>query len=256
MLDLIMLGWPFFAGAGAIGALTGYLTSARDKTTAVAPGWVFLALLLTVGAGAGASLADVFQGRTAVTFDIALIAGAAYVLALPIGRALKLMGASEKEAPRVIAPPRPVVAKPVAEREPIVIDAVNAAPPVVAQEEPAPALEEIALAAKALSDKAVVMRATDKAAKKSVGQRPPTLAAPQGAADDLTRIKGLGPKSAEKLNALGVFHYDQIAGWSRDNAKWVGAEIGVASRVERDNWVAQARALAGKSEDKRAASAA
>jgi predicted flap endonuclease-1-like 5' DNA nuclease len=81
--------------------------------------------------------------------------------------------------------------------------------------------------------------------KKAAGVKPEMLAAPRdGGADDLARIKGIGPKSLEKLNGLGVFHYDQIAAWDLDNAKWIGAAIGAPGRVERDKWIQQARALA------------
>lgn len=266
MLDLIMLGWPWFAGAGALGALTGYVTSSREKTAAVAPGWVFLTILLALGAGAAASAGGVFEGRAALTFDIVLAASAAYAFALPLGRFAKLLGASD-DAERVTVAAIAAVAKPAAAPQPIAIEEaasekVAAGPDEVslveapAVADAAVAVENVAIAAEALSAKAIEMRGKEKAAKKPSGQRPSTLAAPRGAADDLTRIKGLGPKSAAKLNALGIFHYDQIAGWSRDNAKWIGAEIGVASRVERDEWVAQARMLADIGEERSAASAA
>ena len=41
------------------------------------------------------------------------------------------------------------------------------------------------------------------------------LARPLGRADDLTRIKGVGPKMQAKLNALGVFHFWQLASLSK-----------------------------------------
>jgi NADH-quinone oxidoreductase subunit E len=69
-------------------------------------------------------------------------------------------------------------------------------------------------------------------------------AARDGRADDLTAIKGLGPRMQEALNRMGVFHLDQIAGWSRAEALWMDANIpGVKGRVTRDNWIAQAQAL-------------
>lgn len=255
MLDIAMFGWHWFAAAAALGAVTGYLTSSRERSAAVAPGWVLIALLLAIGVGVAASATDLLKGRMAVTLDIALAASVAYLVTLPIGRALKLLGAPQHETARVVTPTSSVVMKPVVER------VQRPTPPVLEQEvvvapENVLALDEIVVAAKVLGDKAFEMRARDKAAKQQRGQRPPTLAAPRGAADDLTRIKGLGPKSAERLHALGIFHYDQIAGWSRDNAGWVGAEIGVASRVERDDWVTQAQKLAGVSDEKSAASAA
>jgi predicted flap endonuclease-1-like 5' DNA nuclease len=95
-----------------------------------------------------------------------------------------------------------------------------------------------------LSEKAAQMRAPS--GGKAAGSRPASLPAPRGgAADDLAKIKGIGPKSVEKLHALGIFHYDQIAGWSDDNVKWIESSIGAAGRVTRNGWVEQARALSG-----------
>lgn len=76
---------------------------------------------------------------------------------------------------------------------------------------------------------------------------PPVMAAPRGAADDLRKIKGLGPKLEEKLNALGIWHYDQIANWTEAHVAWADEQLSARGRVARDDWVGQARALsAGK----------
>ncbi|MFY9831363.1 MAG: hypothetical protein WAK66_01405, partial [Methylocystis sp.] len=84
------------------------------------------------------------------------------------------------------------------------------------------------------------------------GHAPESLAAPRGGtADDLTRIRGIGPKSVEKLHALGVFHFDQIAAWNIDNARWVGAALSVPGRVERGKWIQQARELVAAREPSR-----
>ena len=95
---------------------------------------------------------------------------------------------------------------------------------------------------------AVVAAAKDAAPEEkadAVGARPPALAAPSGAADDLKRINGIGPANEAKLNALGIYHYDQIAAWDDAQARWVGAYLAFPGRIEREDWVAQARALAG-----------
>jgi predicted flap endonuclease-1-like 5' DNA nuclease len=70
------------------------------------------------------------------------------------------------------------------------------------------------------------------------------LARPLGRADDLTRIKGVGPKMQEKLNALGVFHFWQLASLARTDAEKLDAELAANGRVVRDAWVAQAKKLA------------
>ena len=73
----------------------------------------------------------------------------------------------------------------------------------------------------------------------------PFLPAPDGEADDLGRIKGVGPKLQARLKELGVFHYAQIAGWTPAQLALVDAELGqFQGRPERDQWQSQARLLA------------
>ena len=70
-------------------------------------------------------------------------------------------------------------------------------------------------------------------------------AAPPAAGDDLTRLKGLGPKLSARLAELGVVSYAQIAGWSEADIAAVDAQLGsFAGRATRDNWVEQAGFLA------------
>jgi predicted flap endonuclease-1-like 5' DNA nuclease len=79
----------------------------------------------------------------------------------------------------------------------------------------------------------------------TVGKKPRTLkAARKSGADNLTLIGGIGNAIEKRLFALGIFHFDQIAGWSKDEAVWIGNAIGFAGRVERENWVEEARILA------------
>jgi predicted flap endonuclease-1-like 5' DNA nuclease len=82
------------------------------------------------------------------------------------------------------------------------------------------------------------------------GTRPAALDGPRGGkADDLKRIKGVGPKMEKLCNSLGFYHFDQIASWSRDEVAWVDANLeGFKGRVTRDTWVEQARLLASGGE--------
>ena len=74
---------------------------------------------------------------------------------------------------------------------------------------------------------------------------PETLSAPRGGvADDLKKIGGVGPKLETTLNDLGFWHYDQIAAWGPAEIAWVDARLKFKGRIERDDWVAQARRLA------------
>lgn len=76
--------------------------------------------------------------------------------------------------------------------------------------------------------------------------KPEGLAAPRGGvADSLRAIKGLGPKLEEALNAIGIYHYDQIAAWTAAEVAWIDENIGgVRGRASRDDWTSQAAALA------------
>lgn len=66
-----------------------------------------------------------------------------------------------------------------------------------------------------------------------------------GGADDLKKIKGIGPKLEQLCNELGFFHFDQIAGWTASEVAWMDENLkGFKGRVTRDNWVAQAAELA------------
>ena len=61
-------------------------------------------------------------------------------------------------------------------------------------------------------------------------------------ADDLQKIKGIGPFIAEKLNALGIFKFSQLANMTSE----IEEEVNIAieffpGRVKRDEWVKQAK---------------
>jgi predicted flap endonuclease-1-like 5' DNA nuclease len=63
--------------------------------------------------------------------------------------------------------------------------------------------------------------------------------------DDLTRIKGLGPKLASTLQQLGVTSFGQIAAWDEAEIERIDGQLGrFQGRIRRDAWVDQARLLA------------
>lgn len=74
-------------------------------------------------------------------------------------------------------------------------------------------------------------------------KRPEGLPAPEGTADDLTKIKGIGPKLSAKLNALGIYHFRQIAHWNENEALWIDDHLSFKGRVDREKWIPQARGL-------------
>lgn len=76
----------------------------------------------------------------------------------------------------------------------------------------------------------------------------PGAAAP-ATADDLTRIKGLGPKLAALLGEFGITSFAQIAAWTPEEIERIDAKLGrFAGRITRDQWVEQARLLAAGDE--------
>jgi NADH-quinone oxidoreductase subunit E len=75
--------------------------------------------------------------------------------------------------------------------------------------------------------------------------KPDTLDAPRATgADDLKQISGVGPKLEGVLNDLGFWHFDQIAKWTADEIAWVDSRLKFKGRIIRDDWMAQAAALA------------
>jgi predicted flap endonuclease-1-like 5' DNA nuclease len=81
----------------------------------------------------------------------------------------------------------------------------------------------------------------------------PAPAAPttpvNAAADDLARIKGVGPKLVALLGELGVTSYAQIAAWTDADVAKIDAQLGrFKGRITRDLWIEQAKLLAAGEE--------
>lgn len=62
--------------------------------------------------------------------------------------------------------------------------------------------------------------------------------------DDLKLISGVGPKLESVLHELGIFTYAQIAKWKKAERDWVDGYLKFKGRIDRDDWVKQAKALA------------
>src|SRR4051794_32207475 len=92
-------------------------------------------------------------------------------------------------------------------------------------------------------------RAREELNRKRNGAAVPALA-PEGVPtdpphDDLTRIKGIGRKMQERLNALGIRTLAQLAALTPEEIARVDAAIEFPGRIERERWVEQAKALLG-----------
>jgi NADH-quinone oxidoreductase subunit E len=62
--------------------------------------------------------------------------------------------------------------------------------------------------------------------------------------DNLQLISGVGPKIEGILHGLGIYTYAQVAGWQENERNWVDAYLNFKGRIDRDDWVRQAKALA------------
>ncbi|WP_375569470.1 hypothetical protein ABWH92_14345 [Ahrensia marina] len=112
-----------------------------------------------------------------------------------------------------------------------------------------PASSTVVKAATKPSAKVSVSKKATKAnapkASPKVDDRPAGLDAPNaGKADDLKRISGVGPKMESVLNDLGIYHFDQVAAWTKKEIAWVENYLRFKGRIERDGWIAQAKTFA------------
>jgi predicted flap endonuclease-1-like 5' DNA nuclease len=78
------------------------------------------------------------------------------------------------------------------------------------------------------------------------GVVPPLSPAPRnGQKDDLTLIWGVAEKLEQRMNRMGIWHFDQIAAWTPDHVRWFESEVeGFHGRIERDKWIEQCQKLA------------
>jgi predicted flap endonuclease-1-like 5' DNA nuclease len=222
MSYLIAWHWGWLLAALIIGCVVGFATVARPRARWL-DGPSGLALLVFALAIIVA-LARLLPGRPGYWLDLGVLMVAAYLIGCLIGWLVKFASTGSEPA---LATAGAVGSGTVAAR------ATASAAPVAAAREPAPQPAE-PQAAPALPDEAA-----------HAGQRPAGyLAARAAGADDLKRIKGIGRQNEARLNALGIWHFQQIADWTPDNVTWVGSYLAFPGRIDREDWVAQAKVLA------------
>ncbi len=61
--------------------------------------------------------------------------------------------------------------------------------------------------------------------------------------DDLKKISGVGPVLEEKLNESGLYTFKQVTEWSAANIEAFDDILSFKGRIERDNWIEQAKTL-------------
>lgn len=81
--------------------------------------------------------------------------------------------------------------------------------------------------------------------KKSVAPKSPASSKSR-AKDDLKLIKGIGPQNEQRLNKIGVKLFDDVAKWTKKEQADIGQRLAFPGRIEREEWVKQAKALAKK----------
>lgn len=77
----------------------------------------------------------------------------------------------------------------------------------------------------------------------NVYNKPLIRSAPRpGGKDDLKEIEGIDKELEEKLNGLGIFHFDQITKWNKRNCHWVEEYFILEdNQVTEQDWVGQAK---------------
>ena len=118
---------------------------------------------------------------------------------------------------------------------------VSAAPPVaeVKVEAKGEAAEKSAAKSKAAS------KAEDEEVTVSLDDpnRPAGIEKP-AKPDDLKMISGVGPVIEKKLQELGIYTFVQVAAWKDAEINWVDSFLKFRGRIQRDDWIRQADALA------------
>ncbi|MFC3071899.1 NADH-quinone oxidoreductase subunit NuoE [Shinella pollutisoli] len=141
-----------------------------------------------------------------------------------------------------------------AEKDAVSVPPSNAAKPRTDADETDPALKTPATAKVEAAANAEVKgdtraeggaTASKKAAKPALDDpnRPAAVERP-AAPDDLKLISGVGPKIEGILHELGIFTFAQVAAWRENERAWVDSYLNFKGRIDRDDWVRQADALA------------
>ena len=239
------------------GVLVGMLTWENRQRPGWFSGWTAWATILFL-IGLVVALLKLVTGRGGHYLELALIFFAAYIIGCWLGALLRALfapargelqardhaamegvalaaaGAGASAAPAAPTLTSPTLTSPTS-------TSPTATPSTAASFTTAPARqagEEGSIVSPAQS-------AAPAAATAPQAARPVGLAGPRGGkADDLKQIRGIGRQNEEKLHGLGVFHFDQIAAWTKENIEWVGDFLAFHGRIEREDWVGQARELA------------
>lgn len=132
---------------------------------------------------------------------------------------------------------------------PAAVKAIVKAAPAKAKAAPAKTAAKSAAPAKAAVKTApATMAATKPVPAATVAStddknRPAGIAKP-AKPDDLKMISGVGPKIEGILHSLGIYTFAQVASWKKAEREWVDGYLKFKGRIEREDWLGQAKALA------------
>jgi len=132
-------------------------------------------------------------------------------------------------------------------------------PPQANAEKSQPVLSETTTAGYAVANDQAEIAHTEPRPEEAAlrPSQPKGIASPRGGtADELQQIAGVGPKIELTLHRLGIFHFDQIAGWTTEEVQWVDDHLKFKGRIARDEWIKQARQFASGRVNERAPRAA
>ena len=86
--------------------------------------------------------------------------------------------------------------------------------------------------------------ATAAPAKPAEASTLPRSPSSRGPSDDLTRIRGIDGVLQSQLNELGIRHFDDFGSLNAADLKTLNERLGLAGRIEQENWLGQAHVLA------------
>ncbi len=66
---------------------------------------------------------------------------------------------------------------------------------------------------------------------------------PKGEADDLSQINGIDAMLAARLKQLNLYKFEQVANFSDEDIGNVEGALNIDGRIEKQDWIGQARAL-------------
>ena len=227
MMYLISQLWLWLLLALVLGLVVGWMTCAKEPPTRWWTGWVPWGMIAFL-VGLVVAVLRLLPDRLGFMLDSALLLFASYFIGCCLACLIRQALGGGAAAPVAVAT-APVAAS------------VRAPTPAAAA--PVKVVETPAAQAPAIEQPAIDVPAG------TPGHRPQGMMAPRGGkADDLKRIRGIGKQNEGRLHALGIWHFDQIAAWVADEVEWVGSYLAFPGRIDREQWVSQAKMLAAGQE--------